>query len=209
MSKKGGRGPGGDEGVDAPEPLKDGDFWFLGDAGTLWIGKGGWAFWKVNMGGEVRLRFGTRDDGRIEIKEVYVVRERGVSARFMRDLPLGRLETMVNSSAVKGKQFRELIEATWTEGDVVEEAAWAVAETLPDPDDPLHELEFDPTVPGADVRRKSDDFYAAVAEKYSGIAARGEPAPAKALARANDVPVSTVNWWIKQARRRGLLPPGR
>jgi len=29
------------------------------------------------------------------------------------------------------------------------------------------------------------------------------------LAEANGVPVSTVHRWVKEARRRGFLPPGR
>jgi hypothetical protein len=58
-------------------------------------------------------------------------------------------------------------------------------------------------------RRLSDDFYQRVADLYSWCA-RWSVAPAPALAAANEnVPVSTVHAWIKEARRRGLLAPAR
>jgi hypothetical protein len=53
-----------------------------------------------------------------------------------------------------------------------------------------------------------DDFYRQVADAWSAAAASG-PRPAVRLADANKVPVTTAHRWVKEARRRGFLPPGR
>jgi len=53
-----------------------------------------------------------------------------------------------------------------------------------------------------------DEFYAQVAAQYLtqvGLSRR----PAAVLAEAAGVPVGTVHRWIRESRRRGLLPVGR
>lgn len=57
-------------------------------------------------------------------------------------------------------------------------------------------------------RKRPDSFYQQVAERFQWLAERGRQ-PAKELAAANDVPVTTVHRWIKEARRRGILPAAR
>jgi hypothetical protein len=56
--------------------------------------------------------------------------------------------------------------------------------------------------------RYPDDFYGVVAATYHRAVLR-RLAPAQTIAEANDVPVTTVHRWIREARRRGLLPPAR
>lgn len=58
--------------------------------------------------------------------------------------------------------------------------------------------------PGA----KPDDFYKRVAEVYQELAGWSNR-PAVELAEANSIPLSTAHRWVKEARRRGHLPPGR
>ena len=51
-----------------------------------------------------------------------------------------------------------------------------------------------------------DDFYraiAAVRTEYAQVSA-----PSTLIARALDVPLPSVHGWVKEARRRGFLPPG-
>jgi hypothetical protein len=55
---------------------------------------------------------------------------------------------------------------------------------------------------------KPPKFYEEAARAYLELAAEGNR-PAKELAEANDVPVSTAHRWVKEARRRGFLPPGQ
>jgi len=54
----------------------------------------------------------------------------------------------------------------------------------------------------------SDRFYKRFAATYRSAATESSK-PAVILAGENDVPVETVRRWIKEARRRGHLEPGR
>jgi hypothetical protein len=53
-----------------------------------------------------------------------------------------------------------------------------------------------------------DGFYREVAEAYREYAPRTR-APGSEIAREAGVPVGTARSWIREARRRGFLPPGR
>jgi hypothetical protein len=59
-----------------------------------------------------------------------------------------------------------------------------------------------------DGRGYGQEFYEKVASRYTRCIA-GEVQPAPAIAEANNVPVSTVHRWIREARRRGALAPAR
>jgi hypothetical protein len=54
-----------------------------------------------------------------------------------------------------------------------------------------------------------DDFYRAVARRYIDAFRFGGARPAALIAEANDVPLKTVHRWVAEARKRGMLPPGR
>jgi len=58
-------------------------------------------------------------------------------------------------------------------------------------------------VPSA--RKRPDSFYQQVAERFLWLTEKGRK-PAVELAEANGVPVTTVHRWVKEARRRGILP---
>ena len=58
------------------------------------------------------------------------------------------------------------------------------------------------------VQGYPDRFYEAVAAAYRSLVATSSR-PIVDLAEANGVPVTTAQRWVKEARRRGLLPPGR
>jgi hypothetical protein len=57
-------------------------------------------------------------------------------------------------------------------------------------------------------RGRSDDFYAHVAAVYRHLVGQTKQ-PVQSIAEANNVPKTTAHRWIKEARNRGLLPPGR
>ena len=52
------------------------------------------------------------------------------------------------------------------------------------------------------------EFYEVTVRAYRTLAA-SSPRPVADLAAANEVPVTTAQRWVKESRRRGLLPPGR
>lgn len=53
-----------------------------------------------------------------------------------------------------------------------------------------------------------DTFYQEVAQAYRSATTESQR-PAAVLAEEAGVPVTTVHRWIREARRRGFLPPGR
>jgi len=57
------------------------------------------------------------------------------------------------------------------------------------------------------VRGYPDAFYDSIASAYRTLVATSSK-PVSELAVANDVPVTTAQRWVKEARRRGLLAPG-
>jgi hypothetical protein len=56
--------------------------------------------------------------------------------------------------------------------------------------------------------RRPDDFYRGIARAYLDLA-QTSARPAAELAETHHVPATTAHRWIKEARRRGFLPPGR
>ena len=56
--------------------------------------------------------------------------------------------------------------------------------------------------------RKPDEFYRQVAAVYGSLSG-ASGSPAVKIAERKGLPVSTVHRWVKEARRRGFLPPGR
>src|SRR5262249_2826873 len=56
--------------------------------------------------------------------------------------------------------------------------------------------------------RNPEGFYAQVAQAYWEYATRTR-SPAVEIAREAEVPVTTAHRWVREARRRGFLPPGR
>jgi hypothetical protein len=58
------------------------------------------------------------------------------------------------------------------------------------------------------TRPYPDEFYAAVADLYKRDASVSHR-PAAWIAEQNGVSVAQVHRWVAEARRRGLLPPGR
>ncbi len=64
-------------------------------------------------------------------------------------------------------------------------------------------------VPSDSRSRHPDSFYERFAAVYTNLVDSGTAAPAKTIAQANAVPVTTVHGWAREARRRGFLAPGR
>jgi hypothetical protein len=103
----------------------------------------------------------------------------GVSAERMRSVPLGRIEAAGNALMHGAGGDRLGVPAR------IPEALRSNA-----------------------VRGYPDRFYEAVAAAYHTLAPV-TPKPVVALAEANGVPVTTAQRWVREARVRGMLPPGR
>lgn len=103
-----------------------------------------------------------------------------LSAEVLRAIPVGRIEALANALLHPHAADR----------------GWRADARLPD------RLLLE------DGRRRSDDFYASVASTYRHLASATHR-PVVELAEANEVPRTTAHRWVKEARRRGMLAPGR
>ena len=163
---------------------------------------GGWVLADNERGDRVTVRFQLSERGRLEPVEL---RLDGpvLDSNTLRRLPLTVMETFANT--VWRGELQDMLDIA-PEGD-------------------LHDRNYMPrqfSEPGS-IRRsivrktarlktpdgaKPDSFYEQVAKIYSHLA-RGSNRPAVEMAEVNGVPVTTVHRWVKEARRRGFLPPGQ
>ncbi|MBV9040308.1 MAG: hypothetical protein JOZ68_04865 [Acidimicrobiia bacterium] len=103
----------------------------------------------------------------------------GVSAEHLRAIPVGRIEAAANA-------FHH------TNAAPARKPKARVAEAL--------RL--------GDGRGYPDEFYGAVAAIYHNLVGHSSR-PIAELAEANEVPNTTAQRWVREARKRGKLPPGR
>lgn len=140
-------------------------------------------------GPRVRVRVGEGDDGRLHLVGLHV--DGPLSAEVLRSIPVGRIEAAANAqlhpSAASPFDGEWLGTGPWPAPDagVVPPGLWRDA-----------------------TGGYPDEFYDTVAVVYRRLAASSHR-PVAEMAGANDVPVTTAQRWVKEARRRGLLAPGR
>jgi len=127
----------------------------------------------------VRVRVAGGDDGRLHVVDLHV--EGIVSAEVLRSIPIGRIEAAANGQLHASAPDRPPRRTNATIAARLRTNA---------------------------VRGYPDAFYDAVASAYRALAT-SSARPVADLADANDVPVTTAQRWVKEARRRGLLAPGR
>lgn len=155
-----------------------------------------WYEWRQRppLAAEVRVRVVARDDGRMGLAELRVVGE--PTSELLRSIPVGRIEAAANaqltvldetvSHAPRRRRSRR-----WTAAQLDGGAGWE-----------------QPGTAGVRTRGRPDRFYEDIATEYLDLA-RSSRRPAADLADEHEVPVTTVHRWIKEARRRGHLAPGR
>ncbi len=145
----------------------------------------GWLEWtEAPSGTTVLLRVEEASDGRYHIVDLKM--SGTLSADRIRSVPVGRLEAAANSF------FHEVGE---------------YGSARPRRRKPADARISDELRANA-VQGYPDTFYDAVASAYRSLVATSSR-PIGELADANDVPVTTAQRWVKEARRRGKLPPGR
>jgi hypothetical protein len=119
-----------------------------------------------------------------------------LAQEVLRALPLRRIVAAVAAS----EPLRQQLEARIDE-DVPKVGSDAFRKALsgyPHPELPLLQR------PAG--RNLSDEFYAAVADRYRDAVARGLN-PRSAIASAADVSNDVAGRWVREARKRGFLPP--
>ena len=142
------------------------------------------------------------------------------TAEVLRSIPVGRIEAAANAQLT-------VAETVAANGNGVPEPPVRVRTRVPAPataggygwetTDPVRAVArpvpgrgSGAGDPGTDTGRRGrpDDFYREVARAYLDLA-QTSTRPASELAETRRVPVTTTHRWIKEARRRGFLPPGR
>jgi hypothetical protein len=127
------------------------------------------------------------------------------TAELLRAIPVGRIEAAANAQLAV---VDDVIVRTApinprprpTTPPAVSDEGWETT-------DPVHAV---PRVSRPDVARtrgRPDGFYRDIADTYLELASVS-PRPASDIAARQGVPVSTAHRWVKEARRRGFLPPG-
>lgn len=180
--------------------------------GRLFAEGDGWFRWVPDLepGVTVRVQL-TSTDGRQRIDRMEIAGD--VSARVLRSIPIGRIEASANTtfgqdpaetSEVDAELIRPAPPAAVPDGFELDDAGEIHERPAADDD-----REPDLVLEGAAPRtRKPDDFYERVADLYRRLSVYSSR-PAADIADANGVPVTTVHRWVKEARHRDLLPPGR
>jgi hypothetical protein len=152
------------------------------------------------------VRFGRRvgdvAEPKIVVAEIYLARPTGVGLQVLRDLPLAKIEAAVNQPAHYAEVLallppanRVMVPFPWKA-----ESSWWFAKP---PKRRAPRLRI--SIPSG--QPKPDEFYQQVAERFAYLTTVSRR-PATDLAEANGVKPTTVHGWVKEARRRGLLPSG-
>lgn len=136
-----------------------------------------------------------------------------LTADMLREISLSRLEAWRNAevdhplftSGARGKDSRE---RAGSDEDLtvaeLRQRARKVRERREDVAQAFAQVEKLTRPDGSDPEK----FYRQVALAYRQYAIETK-APARAIADEAQVPVTTVHRWIREARQRGFLPPGR
>jgi hypothetical protein len=192
------------------------------------LADGGWiAVISAQPEHQLSLRVKERHDHRLKIVGLVFFDGAGLSGAMLRELPLGAWEAQINTPEVAALLRERLTEEGPSDFyDLAAEHKALDCSPMPeDADDGALEFhlpsegidsavaiivepQLDLGVTALPAGRRPDAFYRAVADAYSWLAGRVRR-PAVELAAANHVPTTTIHRWVKEARRRGLLGPGR
>lgn len=191
----------------------------MGDGG---LNKAIWLTIATPEGGGTHMRI-TRSGDRWVVSDVYVHGSE-VTASDLQSIPISQMDLFMNlasdnlddleslwsarSSAVPG-DASALWKVTWDSPEPTFDELKASAENAPNEIEMLFK-------PIAQDRPKltrpdgsdPDGFYLGVARAYAEYAPRTR-APAIEIANEAGVPVGTARGWVREARRRGHLRPGR
>ncbi|GAB3844328.1 hypothetical protein GCM10027610_058600 [Dactylosporangium cerinum] len=158
-----------------------------------------WYLWwqEPPLGATILVRLKLTSNGRWVLDGLLV--DGAPTAALLRAIPVGRIEAAANAQAADSSLPRQETVAgqeslAGDPGTQSTDRRRRSARSLP---------------PGVRrIRGRPDTFYQHVAAVYRGLAQQSTH-PVADLAASHDIPMTTAHRWIKEARRRGFLPPGR
>jgi hypothetical protein len=140
-------------------------------------------------------------DGQLEVCALHIARRSRITPDQLREIRVGQIETLCNFESARSRIVERENDEPPNFAQWAEFAEAAEAE--------LNEMRarsrspFKIQIPEG-RGRYPDRFYREVVAAYAELALR-QRAPARALAELNEIPVTTVHRWLKEARRRGLM----
>ncbi len=149
------------------------------------------------------MRVGVAAGGRLVLTGLRI--DGSPSAELLRAIPVGRIEATANAQLAVA---HEAIDTPPVLNPRARPVAPPVTAGGWDMIEPALAVPRAATTAGTRSRGRPDVFYREVADVYLDFA-QDSPRPACDLADQHGVPVSTAHRWVKEARRRGFLPPGR
>lgn len=169
-------------------------------SGRLYHLDGDWYEWRQRpaLPGEIHVRVEAHDDGRLGLAELRVIGQ--PTSDLLRSIPVGRIEATANAQLT-------VVDDRVTPAPTRRRRRAASGGPHPPPPNDTGWEQPGPEAP-AGLRGRPDRFYADIAAEYQDHT-RTSRRPAADLADRHGVPVTTAHRWIKEARRRGLLAPGR
>ena len=177
-----------------------------------WVYKpvqGGWMLADAAHGERFAVRFAPDDQGRLEPVELRLDSGTPIDTSLLRRLPLAHMRVFANAvidyrEQLANQQGPMNVPTSGRATDPLDRTAYPQA-MQPGHPHPKQNVRKRLKVPAG---AKGDGFYRQIASVYSALAAASNR-PAVELAAANNVPVTTAHRWVKEARRRGFLPPGQ
>lgn len=176
--------------------------------GRLYPVEGQWYEWRQEppLPATVLVRIAPGCDGRLLLAGLRV--EGTPTAELLRAIPVGRIEAVANAqlTTVDDAVVPAVVaRRSHPHAAAADPRGWEITDPRRALDRPRHDR---PPSEPAGRRGRPDTFYERVAHEYLRLA-QTSPRPATDLAEAHGVPVTTAHRWIKEARRRRFLPPGR
>lgn len=165
----------------------------------------GWARYLPSefVAAEVRLRCvrSTKGDA-VEVRDVWVCAPKRVSARLLREIPVGRVEATLRSPNA-WKRVAKLLPEAEDSAAPFPEGEWTGRQYISAPGDPVQTA-----VQWADWimtgTTPKEDRLKVVYLLFTQLKAVSR-SPATELSSVwNDTPTSTIHWWVKEARRLRL-----
>jgi hypothetical protein len=165
-----------------------------------------WYEWRgeTPLAATVLVRVAIGDGGRLVLAGLRI--DGPPSADLLRAIPVGRIEAAANAQL-------SVIDDVIVANTLVNPRARPLAPPAAGIDgwettDPARAVPRNQGPDGVRSRGRPDVFYREVADVYLDLA-QASHRPASDIAAQHGVPVSTAHRWVKEARRRGFLPPGR
>lgn len=175
--------------------VKDDDGYWSHDIGRSLVG-----------GPSVTVRVEVRE-GRVVTTDLILHSDEGITSTDLRDLSLPSIEARTQGRIThrngiwQGDPTFDELRAAWRSG----EESVAVGRNMARQAGREHRPRLSRP---SDMDLDADDFYQLVARAYREYAQETRAA-AKKIAEEAEVPVTTAHRWVREARRRDFLPPGR